>query len=109
MLASDRVSTPNTRLATEERSARLNKDYDFVKKHTTSTWLKVSVQDMRRVRTAELTSARLTTAPTTALSSWHRGSRPGDVLPRLSTEQVGPPPWCSRAPCVHSIFVDNLK
>jgi trehalose 6-phosphate synthase/phosphatase len=72
-----------------ERAARLAKDYTFVRSTSTATWLKVAVQDMRRVRSAMLTEKTpAVLRPTTGLSAWHSGSRPGDVLPRMMPEQV---------------------
>jgi len=74
-------------MSPEERAARLAKDYDFVRSHSTSTWLKVAVQDMRRVRSAML-SATPVTQPTTSLAGWPGGTRKGDPLPRLHVESV---------------------
>ena len=70
-----------------ERAARLAKDYDFVQQNSTTTWLKVAVQDMRRVRSA-LHSPSPVTEPTKALTGWTGGTRPGEPLPRLHLEQV---------------------
>lgn len=83
-------------MSPEERAARLAKDYDFVRSHSTSTWLKVAVQDMRRVRSAML-SATPVTQPTTSLAGWPGGTRKGDPLPRLHVESVcrGEPRGCT--------------
>ena len=45
-------------MSIRERAARLTKDYKFVCQNTTATWLKVAVQDMRRVRSAEVQMAQ---------------------------------------------------
>jgi len=70
-----------------DRSARLAKDYDFVTNNSTATWLKVAVQDMRRVRSA-FSATSPTVAPTIALAGWPGGLRPGEPVPRLQLDQV---------------------
>ena len=74
-------------MSAQERAARLAKDYDFVRNHSTSSWLKVAVNDMRRVRRTMLTSSA-NLRQTTGLASWGRGPRVGGPLPRLWAEQV---------------------
>ena len=72
-----------------ERAARLAKDYTFVRTNSTATWLKVAVQDMRRVRTAMLTEKTSAVVHRTiGLAPWFRGSRPGEMLPKMLPESV---------------------
>jgi trehalose-6-phosphatase len=71
----------------QERAARLAKDYNFVRTHSTATWLKVAVNDMRRVRSS-IVSTSPAARPTTCLSTWPRGPRPGDALPAMNPEQI---------------------
>jgi len=61
-----------------ERAARLAKDHKFVCDNTTATWLKVAVNDMRRVRSSEVVMAPCT-------RSLRAGMQP---LPRLPMEAV---------------------
>jgi trehalose 6-phosphate synthase/phosphatase len=70
----------------DERAARLAKDHDFVAKNTMTSWLKVAVHDMRRVRSSHLGSPLA--QMTRAVSSFPGGIRKGDPLPRLSMETV---------------------
>ena len=74
-------------MSPEERTARLAKDYDFVRSHSTSTWLKLAVQDMRRVRSAMLSSIPAS-PPTTAIAGWPGGTCKGAPVPRLQDAAV---------------------
>ena len=53
-------------MAPSERKARLDRDAAFVEQNTTSTWLQIAVQDMRRVQN---TSDGIEVPKTLALTS----------------------------------------
>ena len=74
-------------MSSQERAARLAKDYNFVRSHSTSSWLKVAVNDMRSVRRT-ISNSSPSARRTLALSSWPRGARPGEALPKTSPKQV---------------------
>ena len=61
----------------DERRARLQKDINFVQEHTTASWLKMAVNDMHRVRSADAASQPAAAAPQRmrALCSWAAGVR----------------------------------
>jgi len=72
-----------------ERAARLAKDYKFVSENTTTSWLDVAVQDMRRVRMVAMNRSVLTGArPTRCLCWWPSGVGIGFPIPKLSSEAV---------------------
>ena len=74
----------------DERRARLQKDINFVQEHTTASWLKMAVNDMHRVRTADAALQPATAAPqpTRALCSWAAAVRAGEPLPPLSLDVI---------------------
>jgi len=74
----------------DERRARLQKDINFVLEHTTASWLKMAVNDMHRVRSADAASQPAAAAPqpTRALCSWAAGVRAGEPLPPLSLDMI---------------------
>ena len=71
-------------MAPSERKARLDRDAAFVEQNTTSTWLQIAVQDMRRVQN---TSDGIEVPKTLALTSFGATVQ-GQPLPRLSAEAV---------------------
>ena len=74
----------------DERRARLQKDINFVQEHTTASWLKMAVNDMHRVRSADAASQPTAAAPqpTRALCSWAAAVRAGEPLPPLSLDVI---------------------
>ena len=74
----------------DERRARLQKDINFVQDHTTASWLKMAVNDMHRVRSADAASQPADAAPqpTRALCSWAAAVRAGEPLPPLSLDVI---------------------
>jgi trehalose 6-phosphate synthase/phosphatase len=74
-------------MSPNERAARLSKDYNFVSSHTTSSWLNVAVQDMRRSR-ATLTAGKGPSRSTLALCDFGTETVAGQPLPTLIPEAL---------------------
>lgn len=74
-------------MSPNERAARLSKDYTFVSSNTTSAWLNVAVQDMRRAR-ACLTAGKTPSRSTLGLCDFGTETVAGQPLPTLSPEAL---------------------
>lgn len=74
-------------MSPNERAARLSKDYTFVSSNTTSAWLNVAVQDMRRAR-ACLTAGKTPSRSTLGLCDFGTETLAGQPLPTLSPEAL---------------------
>ena len=85
------VCTPTLQLDTalamapSERKARLDRDAAFVEQNTTSTWLQIAVQDMRRVQN---TSDGIEVPKTLALTSFGATVQGQPVVPRTARERM---------------------